>query len=446
MSIRNWLIGAAAALILFVVISRAAGRRSEATPQRPNIILISIDTLRPDHLGCYGYPRNTSPAIDAFRREAVLFRTTIASAPATLLSHSSIFTSLAPQHHGASHTSAVPLGDNFLTVTEVLRTAGYRTAAVTGGGQLSAEYGLNQGFQAYETVKGGTLEQVVARATPFLEQNKGKPFFLFLHTYEVHHPYSPTPEDLASVGARSESSLPSYISIDLLHSINYGGRKINDADRAQIVSAYDAEIHAMDRGFRTLVKELTRLGLYENALIVFTSDHGEEFGEHGFMGWHSHSLYEELLRIPLIVRFPRRLHAGLTVEGMVRGVDIAPIMLQAAGVPGPPPFDGFSLRTALARRQTRDSEVLLGRESPPGDPEKHAGLRTVRWKLIDGQLYDLHTDPSERKNLAAGSASQLGNLTGVMAALIRQRQSPDTQPIAPDQETIRQLRSLGYLQ
>jgi len=443
----KWRWSAVASVVVVALCLLLARASRGSSSRRPNVILISIDTLRADHLGCYGYDKPTTPALDAFRREGVLFRTAIASAPSTLPSHASIFTALAPQHHGASHTHAIPLAERFVTLTEVLRDAGYRTAAWVGGGQLSPEYGLKQGFDSYEVVDDGTFEQVVARATPFLEAEDKRPFFLFLHSYEVHHPYWPSPEEEARFdSSASSTTLPSYIDVRLLSDINDGAMHIGAADVTHIANTYDAEISSMDNGVRRLAGELKRLGIYDDSIIVFTSDHGEEFGERGFVGWHAHTLYDELLRVPLIVRFPSALRAGAEIGGVVRSIDIAPMILEAIGIPRIAPFDHFSLATALARGRVRASDVLLWRESPPGDAVEHDGLRTPDWKLIDGHLYDLQHDPGERKDVAAANPAIASDLTARMNALIRSQPRPNTHAIAPDNETTQKLRALGYLQ
>jgi arylsulfatase A-like enzyme len=202
----------------------------------------------------------------------------------------------------------------------------------------------------------------------------------------------------------------------------------------------------MDEAFGGLVAELRRLGVYDNSIIVFTSDHGEELGEHGFVGWHSHTLYDELLRVPLIVRFPSARRAGREVEGLVRSVDIAPMILETLGIASPAQFQRFSLATALARGRAPASSVLLWRESPPGDTAEHEGLRTEDWKLVDGRLYDLRNDPGETRDLAAEQPGVVRDLTNRLHTLLRQRPRPGTQPIVPDPETTEKLRALGYLQ
>jgi arylsulfatase A-like enzyme len=432
-------------LVLASIALAAAIALRGSSPRRPNIILISIDTLRADHLGCYGYAQHTTPALDAFRREAVLFRTAIATAPSTLPSHASMFTALSPQHHGAAHARNIPLGDRFVTLTEVLRDAGYRTAAFVGGGQLSPEYGLKQGFESYDVVDDGTFEQIVARAVQFLQRSNDKPFFLFLHTYEVHHPYWPSPEDSARFASSDATILPSYIDIRLLSDINTRKMQIGPSDRAHIAGEYDAEIASMDRGFQALVTALKRLGIYDDSLIVFTSDHGEEQGEHGFVGWHSHTLYDELLHVPLLVHFPAAQHAGAEIGGVVSGVDVAPLILEATGNPRPAPFDRFSLATTLARGRPPAAPVLLWRERSPAETVEHEGLRTADWKLIEGRLYDLRADPLEQRNVAASHPDVVNDLTAQMHALLRQYPRPNTQAIAPDEETAKKLKALGYL-
>jgi arylsulfatase A-like enzyme len=411
----------------------------------PNVILISIDTLRADHLGCYGYARPTSPAIDAFCREAVRFRTAIASAPSTLTSHASILTGLAPQHHGASHTQAIPLADGFLTLPEVFKQAGYRTAAWTGGVQLAPEYGLTQGFDTYAIVDDGTFAQVVAAATPFLADAARRPFFLFLHSYEVHHPYTPREADLAAFEPLPISSLPAHVDVPLLQRINFGGRRISDADRAHIVNTYDAEIVNMDRGFRQLVDELKRLAIYDNTIVAFTSDHGEEFGEHGWTGWHSHTLYDELLRVPLIVRLPAGAHGGAAIDGAVSGPEVAAMILDAAGIERPEQFHPFNLAETLARGRAPGAAALLWMESLPHDPGPNHGLRTEEFKFVDGRVYDLGRDPAERVDVSLQQPRIAAALASQMAEMIRARPKPDTKAIAPDQATVDRLRALGYI-
>ena len=291
------------------------------------MVLVSIDTLRPDHLGCYGYTRPTSPNLDAFRKDAVLFDQAFAHAPSTLASHAAILASLLPPHHGASISNDLALPREVLTLAEVLKEAGYTTASYNGGIQLDPAWGLDQGFDVYASVKprGAPAESLVDKTDRFAHQvdraaawirgRRSPGFFLFLHTYEVHHPYSPEPDDLALFRGSYDGPLPDLVTVELLKEVNGGKRPVDDRDRQHIVDTYDAEIRSMDRAFGTLVALLKERKLYDAALVIVTSDHGEEFGEHGQMGWHSHTLYDELLRVPLLVKLPKSRRAGSHGQG-----------------------------------------------------------------------------------------------------------------------------------
>ena len=212
-------------LVLAAALALAGGCR--ARPRTP-VILVSIDTLRPDHLGCYGYPRPTSPNLDAFRKDAVLFRQAIAHAPSTLASHASLLTSLLPPHHGASISNNLAVPRGVVTLAELLRAEGYATASFNGGVQLDPVWGLDQGFDTYMSVKprGAPAESLVdehdrfsfitEEARAWILDHEGPPFFLFLHTYEVHHPYSPDPADLDPFRGDYKGPLPDRITVDLL--------------------------------------------------------------------------------------------------------------------------------------------------------------------------------------------------------------------------------------
>ena len=233
------------------------------------VVLVSIDTLRPDHLGCYGYAKPTSPEIDRFREQAVFFRWAIAQAPSTLASHASMLTSLGLQHHGASIAANSALKPGVLTLAELLRRAGFATASFNGGGQLHKSWGLDRGFDVYESATDSSTAEVgedtmagqVAKATAWLDRIGDRPFFLFLHTYEVHHPYTPTPERLRQMESGYSGGLPDRISIRLLEKINSGEHHLGPQDLAHIVATYDAEIASADTAFGNLLQRLRSRGL-----------------------------------------------------------------------------------------------------------------------------------------------------------------------------------------
>ncbi len=323
-----------------------------------------------------------------------------------------------------------------LTLAEAMREAGDATASFNGGVQLDAAYGLNQGFDVYVSVKprDSPAESLVdetdrfayeiEQARVWIEKQRGRAFFLFLHTYEVHHPYTPGERDFEPFRDGYHGPLPDQITVDVLREVNDGTRTLEPRDRKHIVDAYDAEIHSVDRAFGTFVALLRKLGLYDDALVVVTSDHGEEFGEHGQMGWHSHTLYDELLRVPLLVKLPRGMRAGTTVEETVRGIDVAPTVLAALGRSVPTEFEGRDV-LASGPRPAEAAEVWSSRDVAAADV---FALRTPEWKLIDRKLYDLRRDPGERTDVAASEPEVLERMTSRRHALLESRRRPTPSP------------------
>jgi arylsulfatase A-like enzyme len=415
----------------------------------PAVVIVSIDTLRPDHLGCYGYRRPISPRIDAFRREAVMLREAIAAAPSTLASHASMFTSLRVQHHGASVAAQSALRPGIVTLAEVLQRAGFATASFNGGGELHRVWGLDRGFGVYESATDSSVSEIgqdtlagqVQLARPWLERVGPRPFFLFLHTDEVHHPYTPAPERLRALEPSYSGNLPDRISIRLLEKINSGQRKLRPGDLEHIVAAYDAEIASADAGFGDLLDLLRGLGRYDSSIIVLTSDHGEAFGERGEVGWHGDALYDEQIRIPLVVKLPGGQVAGKTIEPQVRAIDLAPSLLSLLGLPVPPQFSG-----------TRIDFAGGAPDHPPwsmstidGRPQSVA-VRTRRWKWYEGRLYDLEHDPGETRDVASLHPRVERDLQDRLVATLRSRELAAPTPVSTAGEVEEQLRALGYME
>lgn len=431
--------------LLFVGLA-SAGVTGCARPERlaENVILISIDTLRPDHLGCYGYERPTSPNLDALCRESVVFEQAISHAPSTLVSHASMLSSLLPHQHGASIGARRALPEDVTTLPEVLRERGYRTASFNAGAQMAARWGLAQGFDVYEANRQGEdrFDPIVSQAMGWLDGEEGAaPFFLLLHTYEVHHPYTPSQEDLAAIGASLyEGWLGTEVELEELRQINERARIPSSEDLDFIVAAYDAEIRSMDRALGRLVSELRARGLLQNTLLVFTSDHGEEFNEHGQMGWHSHSLYDELLKVPLVVRFPDQRWAGERVRRQVRLIDLAPTLLDALAARGPGSWRGVNLLRIL-----RDEEVEPLVAVAKRDEGESYALRTERWKYYDGRLFDLRSDPAELENLAPSAWDFVEDLKAELDRILQDGRPENTDPVELGPEARRRLEALGYL-
>jgi arylsulfatase A-like enzyme len=440
------------AVVAFVAVACASwlACRSTARPtSAPAVVMVSIDTLRPDHLGCYGYARPISPRIDAFRREAVLMRDAVASAPSTLASHASMFTSLLVQHHGASVALQSALRPGLVTLAEVLQGAGFATASFNGGGELHRVWGLDRGFGVYVSATDSSVTKIgddtlagqVRLAKPWLERVGPRPFFLFLHTYEVHHPYTPAPERLRALEPSYSGRLPDRISIRLLEKINSGRKKLAPGDLEHIVAAYDAEIASADAGFGDLVDLLKRRGRYDSAIVVLISDHGEAFGERGKVGWHGDALYDEQIRIPLLVKLPGGQLAGKTIEPQVRAIDLAPSLLSLLGLPSPPQFSG-----------TRIDFAGGAPDHPPWSLStidgalRIAAVRTRRWKWYEGRLYDLEHDPGETRDVASLHPEVERDLQDRLVAIRRSREAAGTTPVGMPDEVQDQLKALGYLE
>jgi arylsulfatase A-like enzyme len=437
---RNTLAAAVVALVIVVAFAVIRGRGGV----RPLVVLISIDTLRADRLGCYGYTRPTSPAIDAFRGDSVLFQQAIAQAPSTLPSHASMLSSLLPHEHGASIARKSRLPEAVVTLPEILRANGYATVAYSGYGQLDPAFGLNQGFELYERVPSDEFASTVKAAIRWLRRKPDRPAFLFLHTYETHHPYAAAPQFLEPFDTGYDGRLPRRIEIDLLKRINRGEVALEERDLEHIRDAYDAEIRSMDEAFGRLLRFLRKRGLYDGALIVLTSDHGEEFGEHGKVGWHSHSLYDELLKVPLVVKLPGSAGAGKTIASQVRSIDIAPTVLAALGLASPAAFRGTNLLDRLESSEAPPLEAVSERDSPRIDVRR-SSLRTGEWKMFGARLFDLVRDPGERTDVATEHPEVARELTARLSELLDSRPAGPPSRAEPDEKTLERLKALGYV-
>ena len=343
-----------------------------AVDERPNVVLVSIDTLRADRLTPYGYKRPTSPHLDRWARErAVTFLQAVANAPWTLPSHTSMLSGVSALRHGVNYIYAAPA--DLLTVAEILRPRGYATLAVTGGAYLSPWSGLHQGFDRYASWRdrrrereGAELATHVDLARQWLREVSDRPFFLFFHTYEVHAPYVAREPffsrfnqsglelpkagiDLSGAGMARESG---FVSV---HTPIWGrpsrGRPLGDGALPPTAlplldALYDSGIAYMDQELSRLFATLTELGLDRRTMVIVTSDHGEALGERGLAG-HAY-LYDMNLRVPLLVALPNGRHAGQRIGAQVESIDIVPTVLEELGLPPPAAADGRSLLPLLS--------------------------------------------------------------------------------------------------
>jgi arylsulfatase A-like enzyme len=309
-----------------------AGREGEETPEvvarargrRPDIFIYLIDAVRADHLGCYGYGRGTSPAIDAFAGEATLYEEAHTAATWTRPSVATMLTGMYASAHGAMHEADV-LAEWPVLLPEMLDEVGYSTRCITTNGMVAGAFGFDQGYDEFVYVGHGTASWVseVVR-TRLAAEEPDTPVFMFLLTLEPHEPYTPRPESFRVLDrgfeGRYDGSAASMETIDVLRP------DLSEADVAHLIDLYDAEIRDADEGFAEFVAALKGAGRYEDSLIVLVSDHGEAFAEHDTFG-HGWDLNRETMRVPLVVKFPGGQHAGTRVAERVSLVDIVPTVL-----------------------------------------------------------------------------------------------------------------------
>jgi len=448
-------------------------------PQRPNLVLISLDTLRADHLGCYGYQRPTSPAIDAWAAEGTRFAHAVSQAPWTAPSHMSLFTGLYPTTHQVNSHGAVvrhildrtrlpALSRETPMLAEVLRAAGYDTGAFTGAGALAGVVGFDRGFEVYhEGIELGRDPANLIRV--WLEHHVDRPFFLFLHTYQVHVPYEGS-AFVESLPAPRRARVREFLAEEpkTMEAEQAAGRmrQLGLFDRQVTFALYDGGVLRADEAVGRLLADLKAVGLRDRTAIVLVSDHGEEFGERDparFYNAHGHTLYEELLHVPLIIGFPGRVPAGRVVQRPVRLVDVMPTVLELLRVAAPPRLEGVSLAPLLrgdvqAAPPPALSEATLG-------PLEQKSIRAGRYKyILEGstspqesfragpaareELYDLEADPGERRNLSGEDKARAGALRTELEGLLRDaesRRQGAPGAVDVDKDVQDRLRALGYV-
>jgi arylsulfatase A-like enzyme len=388
-----------------------------------NVLLISVDTLRADHLHAYGYDRPTSPNIDRLAREAVLFEQNINTGGGTLPVHVSMFTSLPPTVHGVWADSGRSLDRQRITLADQLHAAGYRTGAFTGGGFVSSSFGLAKGFDDFDELGGG-LRAELPRLYGWLDRHQGGKLFLFLHTYDVHSGTDKLPYDHGDAWNRRftdpakghfDGCRAGKCASELLASVNQqiAAGKLRAADAFSpdeieyMKGLYDGGIGYADAELEGLFDQLRARGLWDTTLIVLTADHGEEFAEHGLFLHHQN--HEEVARIPLLVRFPRGQFGGRRISGLVSTLEIMPTILDAVGVGANPEVMGKSVMPLIAGDPGRAGLPWV---YMAGALEK---LRTPAWALFADrrgpvELYDVQHDPGETTDVLASHAETAASL------------------------------------
>jgi choline-sulfatase len=416
------------------VLVRGVPPRSGVAAPPLNILLVTLDTTRADHLGCYGFARAQTPELDRLAREGVRFEWAFSPAPITLPAHASLMTARYPFAHGVRNNGNFYLGDKLETLATVLKGRGYRTAAFVSSFILDRRYGLQRGFETYDDRMDTTKEGAGVQTESLEVERRGDhtaaaldawltaharqpaaPFFAWLHLYDPHEPYwPPQPFRDAFAGA-----------------------------------LYDGEIAFDDAIVGQLVERLGELGLGDRTLVAIVGDHGESLGDHG-EETHTMFVYDSAIRVPLILWRPGVLRAGVVIRDPVRMTDVAPTLLDLAGAPALPTPDGRSLRPLIEGRTSAPAPPIYAETLVPQLYMNWAPLRALRderWKYIDApkpELYDLAADPAESRNVhderpqtARGLRQELEKLAGGVAG-----------PLAggtTDRETLEKLASLGYV-
>ncbi len=408
-------------------ISTAAGQVPQKT-SRPDVFLITIDTLRADHVHCYGDANIRTPALDELGRDGIRFTQAFTPSPITNTSHTSILTGLLPSSHGVTDFG-VPLAPSLPTWAELLKAQGYHTAAFIGAVILDSKSlapGLDRGFEFYDNfpahsptkARWGRVErrgmEVIGHAEKWLARHPAGPHFVWVHLYDPHDPYEPPPP----------------------YSKIYRDR------------LYDGEIAYADSALANFLDYLNKRGWYEKAVVIVVGDHGEGLGEHG-ENTHGIFLYDSTTHVPLLIKLPGNRNSGRVVDAQVRTIDILPTVTDLLSIPSPAKLDGQSLKPYFQGGEHGD-RIAFGETAYPlrfG----WAPLRSVRsqgFKFIEAprpELYNLRTDPGEIQNTYVPWDAAVQKLRATLAELRARMPAQPPSPATVPQGTVDELKALGYL-
>ena len=409
-------------LVVCLLFLAACGKPESSVSRKGTpVILISIDTLRSDRLPAYGYDAGSTPAIDELRKDGVLFERAYSHCPLTFPSHTSMLTGVLPADHGVRDNVGYQVADSVRLLPEVLKENGYATGAAVSAFVLRKETKLDRGFDFYddevEAIRPSAIigmvqrdgSETAAASSSWIEKHAANPLFFFFHIYEPHKPWEP-PEAFAS----------------------------------RFADQYDAEIAYADRIVGDFLANLKRLGIYDEALIILVSDHGEGLNDHG-EEQHGIFLYREAIQVPMVVKFPGADNAGSTVRSPAQLIDLFPTVLDETGLP-PMDLPGISLRS-LVDDDSMEARLVY---SETFYPRFHFGWSDLH-SLVDGnhqyiqaprpELYDLIADPGEKRNVLEEERRTYFELSRAIEPFVREAEAPS----AVDPEEAAKLAALGYL-
>lgn len=435
-----------------------------------NVLLVTLETTRADHLGSYGYERDTSPALDALAEQGVLFEQVSAVSPRTNPSLASLMTAAYPHEHGVRNL-LIPLEPGNRTLAEVLRDAGYRTGAIQTHPRLVAASGFAQGFDRYDDdiAAHPLADQACEAAFSWIERAAvgSRPWFMWLHLMDPHWTYDPPSPWRTRFGADDPRPAGWYRAIEegreRMGDVIFRNRMPED-EVAAFVDFYDAEIRFTDHALGVLLERLEESGLAERTLVVVTADHGESLGEHDYYFEHGDFGTEPEIHIPLIIRAPDGLGAGGRVRWTVANTDVAPTILDLVTLPGEEAFVGESLRATMRRPDVPADRLRFGetghrfheqndRREVEGVEGKWRWARRGRFKMMHRptlaggatrSLYDLELDPGETTDIALRHPKVFAELEASLDAWLAEDEGePRELHLTPELRDV--LRSLGYV-
>jgi arylsulfatase A-like enzyme len=430
-------------LILSALIAGAAYLLLSLRPPPLNLIIVSLDGLRPDRLGAYGCATVNSPNLDSFARSAYVFEDAISQSPRVLPSHLSLFTSLYPSTHGVERPD-LTLHPDIPTLAEILKRNGRRTAAVVDSPAMDRPSGISRGFDAYYNNYGWGIHHVLPQALRWLRYSSDRPFFLFIHISDIRCPYTP----LSHISRLYRADHPEPINWSVACGSDNLQPDLSPDDLAYVRRQYDGQVRSVDLILQRLFDHIDKLELRRNTIVIVLAGRGEELLEHGRIG-HRDSVYHELLRVPLIVRLPGDVPPAGRIPERVELIDLMPTLLDLLGIADPAGLQGESFRPLLEGRRAGWTEKPAFGELDGG------GKRTVYMsglKLIvnaEGageELYQLDRDPGEKQNLA-GEVVAPGLRVLLADWEKRTRRAgenvrPGRSPLSPQQREA--FRNLGY--
>jgi arylsulfatase A-like enzyme len=436
-----------------LVAALAAGCAPPPELEAPSILLVVVDCLRADHLGSYGYERPTTPRLDELAEEAIAFEWAFAQSLSTRPSLPTILTGLYPSEHGMltlergenGRWVGASLDPAVATVAEELQAAGYATAMIGYQRHLSPRFGLAEGFDYYR-YRVGAASSITDRFLDWVGRIETPRYFAYLHYLDIHWPYCPP----ASTRDRFDSGESRLTFCKGWRSL---GRRLRDGkvdleeeDVARAMARYDEELLALDDNLGQLFEALRMRGLWDETLAVVTADHGEEFMEHGVIG-HSSGLFEQLIRVPLIVKPPASWPGprGTRLDPLVELRALKPTFLDAAGLAGERPAESLVPWIAGRPGEAERREFIVA------ETATQVAIRTAELKLVvdrDGagvELFDLTADPAETTNLAADRPAEVARLRQHLADWRGSLRSAQADQAVLDRDTEEGLRALGYL-